>query len=221
MALGGSLAACDDGSADRRPPPVTTTTQVAVTTTVPVGSTSTTSTLLAPTTTRPTSSSTTIVTTTTSTTTSLLHGSTTSTTTTSLPGECVDSISYSVVFFVSNTETLGSLQFDVDYDGVAGSFLGRGAGVECVRLAGDFAAFNDKDASKILSVAVIAATSFTGPIDVVRCEFGCPLTLSPGDFAITIVDQARPDFSPAAAQMGVRIESPLVEARVRMGSESD
>jgi hypothetical protein len=108
-----------------------------------------------------------------------------------------------VVFAVTNNETLGALQYDTAYP-QPGTFLGSAGSVFCSKLAGDFASFNDVDAEARLVTAIIAASGFTGPMDVATCEFctvGAPP--APDDFVVTIVDQSRPDFSPANATVAV------------------
>jgi hypothetical protein len=110
---------------------------------------------------------------------------------------------FEVTFSVTNVETLGSLQFDVDYGAVPGSFDGAGSTVACTRLAGDFAAFNDIESTTTLSIAIISTVGFIGPIDIVRCTFCCPPPHDPSDYVITIQDQSRPDFTPASATVAV------------------
>jgi hypothetical protein len=127
----------------------------------------------------------------------------TSTTSTTLGGggQCACEIT----FGVTNTETLGALQYDTSYAGVGGGFDGTAGAVDCTRLAGDFAAFNDIEAQTKLSSAFISAAGFTGPIDVARCRYTRPGTTEPvaADFPITITDQSKPDFSPANATVEV------------------
>jgi hypothetical protein len=158
-----------------------------------VGSTSTTST------------STTTVTDTTSTTvststTSVTTGSTSTTSTTTGGGQVCDCV---ITFGVTNVETLGSLQYDTDYSASGGGFDGAAGTVSCQRVAGDFAAFNDIEASSTLSSAFISAAGFTGPTTVATCDFTGNREPATTDFGITITDQARPDFSPATATVDV------------------
>jgi len=140
-------------------------------------------------------------TTSTVTTTSHLPITTTSTTTTTTLLEC--DVLVDVVFSVTNTETLGALQYETLYP-QPGTFLGSAGSVFCSKLAGDFSSFNDVDAEGRLITAMISAAGFTGPIDVASCEYctvGTPP--EPEDFVITIVDQSRPDFTPANATVAV------------------
>lgn len=137
----------------------------------------------------------------TSTTTSTSGGA--STTTTNPEGSF--SCGCDVVFAVTNTETLGALQFDTQYPGALGTFDGLGSSVNCSRLAGDFAAFNDEDTEDTLSTAIVSTAGFTGPIDIALCTYssGLPEPVT-SDFVITVTDQSRPDFSPANATVAVR-----------------
>lgn len=176
--LGTVLVGCDDSSSDG--PDATTTTTGVV-------------------------SPTTGTTTTTHTTTTSQSSTTLGITTTSLAIDCF--FGFDVVFSVTNTETVGALQYDTAYTAVDGSFDGGGGLVNCTRLAGEFAAFNDDNTNKRLASAFVSTAGFTGPIDIALCRFSCPVTLSPDDFVITITDQSKPDFSPANATVAVtRVE---------------
>jgi len=109
-----------------------------------------------------------------------------------------------VTFSVTNSETLGALQYDTSYAGIGGGFDGDGGAVDCTRLAGDFAAFNDIEAEARLSSAIISPAGFTGPIDIARCRYsGAFPSPVPSDFPIVVTDQSRPDFSPANATVAV------------------
>lgn len=130
---------------------------------------------------------------------------TTSTSTTSTTTGPVGQCACEVTFGVTNVETLGALQYDTSYAGVGGGFDGTGGSVDCTRLAGDFAAFNDIEAESKLSSAFISAAGFTGPVDVARCRYTRPGNVEPvaADFPITITDQSKPDFTPANATVEV------------------
>lgn len=155
-------------------------------------------------------------TTSTTTTSSITMFATTSTQTTTSTTDlgCFGTLSlllYEVEFFVSNNETLGALQFDVDYSGILnGAFSGSGAGVACTRRGeSNFAAFFDNDAENRLSVAMVSLFGFTGPIVVTECEFvdfGCSGPVTAERFTVTITDQSRPDLTPGAATVAVRVK---------------
>jgi hypothetical protein len=137
----------------------------------------------------------------TSSTTWTLFTTTSYTTTTTTLLDCT--VSMEVVFSVTNTETLGALQYETTYPR-PGSFLGEGRSVFCTKLAADFVSFNEIDRDGRLISAFVSLGGFTGPLDIATCEY-CTVGVppEPGDFAITIVDQARPDFSPANATVAV------------------
>jgi hypothetical protein len=137
----------------------------------------------------------------TSSTTWTLFTTTSYTTTTTTLLDCT--VSMDVVFSVTNTETLGALQYETTYPR-PGSFLGEGRGVLCTQLAADFVSFNEIDRDGRLVSAFVSLIGFTGPTDIARCEYctvGPPP--EPEDFVVMIVDQSRPDFSPANATVAV------------------
>ena len=121
------------------------------------------------------------------------------TTSTSMGGDPCGCV---VTFGVTNAETLGSLQYDTDYSASGGGFDGAAGTVACQRVTGDFAAFNDIETSQTLSSAFVSVAGFTGPTTIATCDFtgSNPTT---DDFAITITDQAKPDFSSANATVAV------------------
>ncbi len=87
-------------------------------------------------------------------------------------------------------ENLASLQFDVDYSGVAGTFEGEGAAVSCSGLVpSSLMTFNDVDETRILSGAIITLGSFSGPLALGSCVY-LPGVADPGidDFAVTVSD---------------------------------
>jgi hypothetical protein len=102
-----------------------------------------------------------------------------------------------VTFDVTSTDSYGSLQFDAVYAASLGSIDGVGGTTSCQRLLGDFAAFNDDDGtpSSTMTAAFIAATGFAGPASVATCDFTGTSVPVVGDFAVTVTDAARPDFT--------------------------
>ncbi len=115
---------------------------------------------------------------------------TTTTTTTTLPGTPCQ-----VDFVLSDDIELGSLQWDVDYSGAAGDFLGSGDDVECVTAVTDgLAAATDHDDTRELVVGVISlGGNIVGPDTVTSCTFVATDDVAPEDFAITVVDASDPD----------------------------
>jgi hypothetical protein len=134
-------------------------------------------------------------------TTSVTTGSSTTTTTVGGGGVC-DCV---VTFSCSTTDTLGSLQYDTDYSASGGGFDGAAGTVSCQRLVGDFGAFNDIEASSTLSTAFISAAGFTTPAAVATCDFTGPTQPAVGDFAVTVTDAARPDFTNVTASTVVAV----------------
>ncbi len=104
---------------------------------------------------------------------------------------------------------VGALQFEVNYSGAPGGFIGSADAVACTRQAGDFGAFNDNDAG-LLTAAYVSITGFTGPINIAACNFastgGTPVA---GDFVITVTDASRPDLTPIAPPPAVTITTIL------------
>jgi len=169
---------CDDDDTNGVPNSTTTTTSSTTTTT---GSTTSTST---------SSTSTTSVTST-----------STSTTTTTTGGPSFDCV---ITFGVTTGETLGALQYDTDYSAASGGFNGAAGSVECTKIVGDFAAFNDIEASTTLSSAFISAAGFTGPTDVATCNFTSTNgALAAGDFTVTVTDASQPDFTPVTPTVAI------------------
>ena len=141
-------------------------------------------------------------TTTVSTSTTSVTATTVPSTSTTIPGglncDCV------VTFGVTNAEVnIGSLQYDTDYSASGGGFDGNAGAVSCQKVAGDFGAFNDIEASQNLSTALISAGGFSGPTTVATCDFTGTRQPATTDFAITITDQAHIDFTPANATVAV------------------
>ncbi len=145
-----------------------------------------------------TTTSTTTVTDTTTTTVSTSTTSVTSTsTTTTTTGGGTPTCDCVVTFDVTSTDSYGSLQFDAVYAAALGSIDGVGGTTSCQRLIGDFAAFNDDDGtpSSTMTAAFIAASGFAGPNSVATCDFTGTSVPVVGDFAVTVTDAARPDFT--------------------------
>jgi hypothetical protein len=110
---------------------------------------------------------------------------------------------YEITFAVTNAETLGALQFDIDYGTLTGRFDGEGRQVACSNLAADFAAFNDHDADAKLSISMIDVSGIVGPAAVAVCTFFSATLPAPADFVLTIIDQSHTDLTPAAATIAV------------------
>jgi hypothetical protein len=146
---------------------------------------------------------------TTTTVTSTTVTTTSSTTSTSTTDPCLlggsSFVELAVVFSITNDETIGALQFDTEYSSDVDP-SGSGSFVECVRLAGDFAAFNDVESTRTLRTAIVSVGGVTGPVDVAYCTFSATFCGGPpgfDDFVVTITDQSHPDFSPANATVEI------------------
>ena len=105
--------------------------------------------------------------------------------------------------------SLASLQFDIDYSGVAGTFEGEGAAVSCAGLVpATITTFNDVDESRILSTAIITLGSFSGPLALGSCVY-LPGVEDPviDDFAVTVIDAGDPNGQTADPFPSVVINS--------------
>jgi len=100
---------------------------------------------------------------------------------------------------------ISGLTFLVDYTGVAGRFPGDRAAVACRTTAGLAAlgAFNDDDATRHLTLGILASTGVTGPIDLVECDFKTPMAPVAGDFPITVLEAVDAALAPVVANVAV------------------
>lgn len=114
--------------------------------------------------------------------------------------EAVDSVAeptgdpYSLTIKVSSESgTLGALQFDVQYTGSKGGFVGTADKVECESLIERaLSAFTNKGGTKMTG-ALVSVNGFSTPQDVARCRFRSPQPVSPGSFTITVTDASDTD----------------------------
>ncbi len=138
------------------------------------------------------------VTTTTTGPTSTTTNTTVSTTTTTLP-VC------SVTFGVTTSESLGALQYEVNYAAANGEFVGEGFAVSCLSLVTAAAAtFSDNDLGRVLGTAIIREAAFVGPVDVARCSFATnDQTISAAKFGTTLIDATTPDFLPVTPTVAI------------------
>jgi hypothetical protein len=123
-----------------------------------------------------------------------------------------------ITFGVPETEMIGSLQYDVDYSGAAGGFVGADSTVSCSAIVAGFPAFNDIEAESKLSTAIITLSAFSTPTNVARCEFAVDGSTAPmaGDFAITVTDAA--DGSASTLDPLPSVEITGIECNLPMGS---
>ncbi len=96
-----------------------------------------------------------------------------------------------VTFYLNAASTaLGSIQFEVDYTGAAGDFVGDGPSVACTNLlAASTAAFN-KMQGRVLAMDFINLEGFSAPLSLARCEFAATGELQIEDFQINISEAA-------------------------------
>jgi hypothetical protein len=137
-------------------------------------------------------------TTTTTTTTPSTSGTSTTTTLEEFP------VTFCLKFSVSTAVDLVGISYEADYSAAAGEFTGTGENVACTNLLetnpnSTLATFNDNDGASALSAAFISAETFSGPVDLARCEFSkVPPLFLPG-IAIEVTEATAPDLSPASA----------------------
>jgi hypothetical protein len=98
---------------------------------------------------------------------------------------------YRVTFsVVSDDGLLGALQFDVEYLGSSGTFVGAGGSVSCVpRVSVHIASFNDRGDGR-LSAALVDIDGFPTPAAIADCYFVTDDDIDVGSFAITTIDAA-------------------------------
>jgi hypothetical protein len=131
---------------------------------------------------------------------------TTSTTVTTTTTNTTDQFNCTLIFRLADDVTLGSLQWDTDYDNSPGFFLGEGGQVDCDSLVQDaLAAFNDCDTAScpefaqkenVLDSGIIALDGFTGPLNLSECRFRTSVTPVPSDFVLTVTEASDPDLNP-------------------------
>jgi len=120
--------------------------------------------------------------------------------TTQSQSQAIDSVAeptgdpYSLTIKVSSESgTLGALQFDVQYTGSNGGFVGTADKVECESLIERaLSAFTNKG-GKTMTGALVSVNGFSTPQDVARCRFRSTQAVSPSSFAITVTDASDTD----------------------------
>jgi cysteine-rich repeat protein len=106
---------------------------------------------------------------------------------------------------VTSSETLGALQWQIDYAALDGGFIGEGTDVACSALfGGGITSFNDNDAERKLRESIIVPAGFTGPIAVARCSFATHgAAPAPGAFTVEVLDASSPNFEPRSPAVAV------------------
>ena len=106
-------------------------------------------------------------------------------------------------------ETLGSLDFQIDYSAAAGEFLDPADTVMCETVPGETTSvYNNIVAKRLLLGRIIAVGGFSGPGEIARCRFQPAPSTTPesGDFSVAVTDAADPDL--------MTIDSPPPDVRV-------
>jgi hypothetical protein len=101
-----------------------------------------------------------------------------------------------VIFRLNSDVTLGSLQFDTDYSGAGGEFLGSAGTVQCSTLVDALYAPNDIEAESKLTQGLISLNGFDGPTNVSQCTFVSSGQPQPEDFEITVTEASDPNLTP-------------------------
>jgi hypothetical protein len=141
-------------------------------------------------------------------------------TTTSMPGPTTTTMpigstgsTCDATVSVTSGETLGSLQYNVDYSGAQpGGFEGSADMVSCTAspsIAGSIITFNDDEPALTLRTGIISLAGFTGPTDIATCVYlsGAATDPVPSDFTITLVDAADPSFNPQTPTLALTISN--------------
>ena len=95
-----------------------------------------------------------------------------------------------VTFRLQSAVTPASLQFDVAYDRADLEITGTSNSVSCANVAPALGTFTDDDsgATGVLNVAYVAPSGFSGPRDLLICDFTTDNEPFLSDFAVTVVD---------------------------------
>jgi hypothetical protein len=125
----------------------------------------------------------------------------TSTTTTTLPWS---PMACSLEFSLTDAVTLGSLQWDVDYNGAPGEFAGSGSAVQCQnKVLTAFGSMQDREGDRTVTTALISLAGFSGPRLLTRCTFLADDYPLESDFTITVSDASSPTLVPILPLPGV------------------
>lgn len=109
---------------------------------------------------------------------------------------------YGVRFdLASSSGPIGALQFDVDYHGGSGGWLGAGGGADCRwLLQAALHACNDKRGGS-LTCALVDTNGFSGPSALMECSFKSRNSVAAGDFAVRVTDASDPGLNPTDARV--------------------
>ena len=113
---------------------------------------------------------------------------------------------YDVVVSVSSATGLGALQIEIIHLGSAGSWVGKGAGVDCASMVDAILAANFVGGRGV-KVGLISLQGIPAPGPVVLCGFRTRERLSPASFQIRLVDAADTNSDPVNPLPDVVISS--------------
>jgi cysteine-rich repeat protein len=131
--------------------------------------------------------------------------STTTTSTTTTLGPMTDC---TVTFRLDDAVTFGALQWETTYAASGGDFVGIGGDVECRSLvSGLLTAFNDNETANRLDAGLITTSGFTGPANLLECEWTGPDVPAKSDFVIAITEAVTVDFEPLEPDPDVIVQS--------------
>jgi len=107
-----------------------------------------------------------------------------------LPTDLFAQTACTVTFRLRDAVTAASLQFDVAYDQADLEITGTSDTVSCVNVAPALGTFTDDDSGStgVLNVAYIAPSGFSGPRDLLICDFTTDNEPFLTDFMVTVVD---------------------------------
>ncbi|MFN2377053.1 MAG: DUF4215 domain-containing protein [Candidatus Binatia bacterium] len=121
-----------------------------------------------------------------------------------IPVELDCGVPTALVVRITTSASLGALQLNIGYQDVAGEIDGSGPEVNCEALQpGTESAFNDKP-ERILAASFVSLSGIHGPGAIARCGFTPGGTVTPENFAVTVLD-AKTKNGSTAAQPGVRV----------------
>ncbi len=108
---------------------------------------------------------------------------------TPLPDGGTAAIPYEItIMVVGQYGDLGALQFDVEYLGPSGNFVGKADGVDCTSLIGaGLAAFTNKGNGKVTG-AMVNVNGFSTPGLIAKCTFKSRDVVTTDDFLVTATD---------------------------------
>jgi hypothetical protein len=118
-----------------------------------------------------------------------------------------------VIISLESEQSIGALQFTIDYAETGSTFMGDGADVYCVNLmdeSGGFVSFNNMVDTLQLKVGIMSNSSIDGPIDLLACSFyPTGAEISADAFQVEVTDAADSATNPIeleSIEIAVRFE---------------